>query len=194
MIRLIARVAASGLVVALLGLLAWSLFHPSSGAKLVGKVASGAHPVAPQFRGKVIWGRVGTWPTTLSKRAQQNELALSELRGSVTVMTFWASWCNPCALEADDLRAAAYRYEGRVAFLGINSNDLHTFSQAFLVKHAPPFPSVSDPGGRIAARYGVAQLPETYVIARNGRIIGHIAGPVDAASLQSLLSRALSRA
>jgi cytochrome c biogenesis protein CcmG/thiol:disulfide interchange protein DsbE len=193
MIKLASRLAASGLVVALLGLLTWSLLHPSDGSKLVRKVASGARPIAPAFHGKVIWNRVDTWPTSLSRRGQQKQLALSELRGSIVVLNFWASWCHPCNQEAKDLSAAAYRYRGKVAFIGINPNDLRSFSQAFLTKYALPFPSVSDPGGRIATQFGVTQVPETYFIAANGRIIGHIAGPVTAASVQSVLAPALSR-
>jgi thioredoxin-like negative regulator of GroEL len=116
------------------------------------------------------------------------------LRGSIVVLNFWASWCHPCNREAKDLRAAAFRYRGRVPFLGMNPNDLRSFSQAFLTKYALPFPSVSDPGGQISARYGVSQIPETYVIARNGRIIGHIAGPVTGKSIRAMLTPALSRA
>jgi cytochrome c biogenesis protein CcmG/thiol:disulfide interchange protein DsbE len=111
----------------------------------------------------------------------------------VVVLNFWASWCLPCKDEAPDLAAAARQYTGRVVFLGVNPNDFKSDARHFLTKYKVDFPSIADPGAEIAGGFGIVQIPETYVLAPNGKIVAHIAGPASTASLAEAIETGLAR-
>jgi cytochrome c biogenesis protein CcmG, thiol:disulfide interchange protein DsbE len=91
--------------------------------------------------------------------------------GKPVVVNFWASWCGPCADEAPVLEAAARREGRRVAFVGVNVQDLDGDAQAFLRKYAVSYPNGSGNAGPISIQYGMRGVPETYFIAPDGTLI-----------------------
>jgi thiol-disulfide isomerase/thioredoxin len=105
---------------------------------------------------------------------------LTEHAGDVVVVNFWASWCGPCRVEADDLEETyqATRDDG-VTFVGINTRDERDAARQFLVGRAT-YPSVFDPEGRLALGFAVppTSIPSTVVIDRQGRIALVIPGAV----------------
>jgi cytochrome c biogenesis protein CcmG/thiol:disulfide interchange protein DsbE len=92
-------------------------------------------------------------------------------RGKPVVVNFWASWCGPCADEAPVLQDAARRYGDRVAFVGVNVQDVDSDAQAFLRKYAISYPNGSNNAGPISIQYGMRGVPETYFIAPDGRLV-----------------------
>lgn len=98
-------------------------------------------------------------------------IRLSDLRGKVVFLNFWASWCPPCRAEARTLEAAwrKYREQGAV-FVGVNIQDKEESARAFLEEFGITYPNGIDRGARIAIEYGVWGLPETFFIDRDGRI------------------------
>ena len=91
--------------------------------------------------------------------------------GRPVVVNFWASWCGPCADEAPVLQDAARRYGDRVAFIGVNVQDVDADAQAFIRKYGVSYPNGSGDAGPISIKYGMRGVPETYFIAPDGRLI-----------------------
>jgi len=108
---------------------------------------------------------------------------LSDLRGKVVVLNFWASWCPPCVEEAPSLnRLQSYLEPRNALVLGVAADeDTYAFSK-FLVDQAVTFPTYRDPGTKdrispIALAYGTSMIPETYIINRHGKIARKVIGP-----------------
>jgi cytochrome c biogenesis protein CcmG/thiol:disulfide interchange protein DsbE len=98
------------------------------------------------------------------------EYRLSDLRGKVVLLNFWASWCKPCEQEAADLEAAWRYYQPRqdVVFLGIAWTDTEKKSLGYLEKFDITYPNGPDLGTRISQAYRTTGVPETYIIDKNG--------------------------
>jgi cytochrome c biogenesis protein CcmG, thiol:disulfide interchange protein DsbE len=120
-------------------------------------------------------------------------ISLASFRGKPLVVNFWASWCVPCQAEHPVLVAAA-RSNPDVAFLGIVYEDEVPRAQAFLDALGSSYPSLLDPQGKAAIAYGVAGVPETYFVDRNGRIVAKYAAPLTIDVLAQGLAMARSGA
>jgi len=105
---------------------------------------------------------------------------LSDLRGHVVVLNFWASWCPPCVEETpslNELQAAIAPQGGTV--LGISIDEDPAAYEKFLQDQHVTFPTFDDQSGKTPGIYGTSMYPETYVINRDGRIARKIVGPQD---------------
>lgn len=105
---------------------------------------------------------------------------LSDLRGKVVLLNFWASWCQPCVDEAASLDALQKKIAplgGTV--LGVSVDDDPAAYQKFLQTYNVDFPTYRDPSKEISLSYGTTMYPETYIIDRDGKIDSKIIGPQD---------------
>lgn len=153
------------------------------------------------------WGKAAIWTaviavlaivamrmdTTTQGRVQIGELApdftlytfdgevitLSELRGKVVLINFWASWCNPCEDEAPWLQTAWEYYEpsGEVMFLGIDWTDTDSEAAAYLEKFQITYPNGPDLRTAISQDYRTNGVPETYIVDREGVLREVLIGP-----------------
>ena len=109
-------------------------------------------------------------------------LDVSDLRGSVVVLNFWASWCAPCRAEAQTLNEVAARTAADgVRFVGVNVKDERSPAQAFERNQSVTYPSLHDQPGRLLLQFrGVVPQtpPTTLVLDRQGRIAAFFAGEV----------------
>ena len=124
-----------------------------------------------------------------------DSVRLSALRGDVVVLNFYASWCLACREEHQTLAEVASRYVGTdVHFAGVLYNDAPSSALRWLAEIGPlPYPSLDDPGSRVAIDYGLYGVPETFFIGRDGRVALKHVGPITASVLVSEIE-ALRRA
>jgi cytochrome c biogenesis protein CcmG, thiol:disulfide interchange protein DsbE len=95
---------------------------------------------------------------------------LSDLRGKVVVLNFWASWCKPCEQEAADLQQVWSEYEptGQVVFLGVDYVDTEPEARVYMQKFGINFPNGPDLATKISQEFRTTGVPETYFIDQNG--------------------------
>lgn len=113
------------------------------------------------------------------------------LRGHPIVVNQWASWCGPCRHEFPFFAALARRYDGRVAFLGVNSQDNDDSARSFLKRYPVPFPHFADPDGDIARVFrGGRAFPTTAFYAADGKLVyTHVGGYATEAKLDADIRR-----
>ena len=165
-------IALAGLA-GLLALLVWSVVHQQH--------APGVGSMAPAF--------------TLRRLDGPGTVSLASYRGKPVVLNFWASWCEPCKSEAAVLERdwATYRNHG-VVFLGVDYHDLNSDARRFVSVHALTFPMLQDGSGSVTGRYGISQVPETYVLNRQGRVVAHLRGPITDPGFAGQFQTAISKA
>ena len=105
---------------------------------------------------------------------------LSDLKGKVVLLNFWATWCPPCVDEAPSLNALQKRIAplgGTV--LGVSVDDDQEAYQEFIKHYELSFPTFRDTTKQIPLMYGTTMYPDTYVIDRHGKLDRKIVGPQD---------------
>jgi cytochrome c biogenesis protein CcmG/thiol:disulfide interchange protein DsbE len=114
-------------------------------------------------------------------------VTLSQLRGKVVVLNFWATWCPPCVEEMPSLVQMQKMVQSKgVIVLAVSEDDDADAYHKFLKEHGVDLLTVRDPGqqdekgvANVAARYGTFKFPETYIIDRNGIIQRKFIGVID---------------
>jgi cytochrome c biogenesis protein CcmG/thiol:disulfide interchange protein DsbE len=97
---------------------------------------------------------------------------IGSLRGYPVVVNQWASWCGPCRYEFPFFQHLARRYQGRVAFIGVDSKDARSDASGFLKQLPIPYPSYFDPDASIARFFrGGFAWPTTAFFNRDGHVI-----------------------
>src|SRR4030065_596044 len=150
------QIIAFALVIGLLSLLAFGLVKANHGPREKG--------MAPDFTITGFDGRTVT---------------LSELRGQVVIVNFWASWCPPCREEAAYLEQTWRKYKDRgVVFIGVDYVDTEVEALAYIQEFDITYLNGPDLKTRISQAYNIQGVPETFFIAKNGELRGMHIGPL----------------
>jgi len=124
------------------------------------------------------------------------EVKLSDLKGRVVLVNFWASWCQPCRTEAVDLESAwrSYSEKGQVVFLGVDYVDTEPEARSYMSDFNISYPNGPDMGTRISQIFNRnLGVPETYVIDQEGMLRFIQIGPFQSvAEIQSVVDPLLS--
>lgn len=159
-------IAALAMVFGLVALLVYGVVAGGSDDSIDRAVQNGERPAAPVRSGLAIGGR--------------EQVSIAKFRGDVVALNFWASWCKPCEEEAPALERAYRKYRDRdFVVLGAAMDDLTKNVLEFKRKYGityPLFRYTSDDAGR---DFGTRQLPETFVIDRDGSVVAVYRGAVD---------------
>lgn len=122
-------------------------------------------------------------------------LTLSELRGKVIMLDFWASWCPPCREEAPTLSQVYREFQGQaVEFIGIDIWDRPNDARVYVDLFDVPYPNSIDSQGIVAIDYGVKGIPEKIFIDPDGVISKKFVGPINADNLRATLNALLEGA
>ncbi len=122
------------------------------------------------------------------------EFRLSQARGQVVLLNFWASWCAPCRVEAPDLEAVWQRYKDRgVLVVGLAWSDTEREALKFINEFGQTYLNGPDLGTRAGQAYRIRAVPETYLIDQNGVLVWFKKGPTDLAEMQSQIEPLLTR-
>src|SRR3990172_4139606 len=118
-----------------------------------------------------------------------------DMTGKVVLVNFWASWCKPCEQEAEALQTAweMYSDRGDVLFLGVDYVDTEKEALAYLERFQITYPNGPDLRTRISQSFRTRGVPETYVIAADGRIDSVKIGPYSSlAEIEAAIESALA--
>jgi thiol-disulfide isomerase/thioredoxin len=142
----------------------------------------------------------GATPPMELKDLSGNVRKLSEWRGKVLVVNFWATWCEPCIEEMPSLHKLGQRHAARgLDVMGVNLAEGEARIQSFMKKTGVDMTVLLDRDGVAKTDWKVRGVPATYVIGRDGRIKFTIVGQVDFADpavekkITALLSPSKSR-
>ena len=129
-----------------------------------------------------------TVPNLEFTRLNGEKARLTDYKGRVILLNFWASWCAPCIKEFPSMVTLVKQNQGKVVLVAISLDDSMADIQKFIRKHSGQTLSQNDPDVIIAwdqtqsiAResFSVIKLPETIIIDKNSKMVSKIVGAVD---------------
>ncbi|MBJ7347942.1 MAG: TlpA family protein disulfide reductase [Thermoleophilaceae bacterium] len=151
-------IAALALIVAVFALLIYGVAHSGGNKAIESAIASGKPATAPVRVGKMVGARGNT--------------SLADYRGKVVAFNLWASWCEPCRVEAPALERAwkKYRNQGFVV-LGGDVDDLTSDALAFKREFGLTYPLMRYSNTNSKHDWGSTGLPETFIVDRQGKVV-----------------------
>jgi len=147
--------------VAVVGLLTYGLVKKSNSSLALGQVVPGATTSLPDLDGK-------------------GSGSVADYRGRWVLVNVWASWCPPCQSESPDLEHYYDANRGKdFTVLGVDTNDLSTDGLNFVKRHDITYPQLHDGNGDFAENdLKTTGVPESFLVAPNGKLVLHSLGPV----------------
>lgn len=132
------------------------------------------------------------------------EHTLSDYKGKVVFLNFWATWCGPCRMEMPDIQALYEEY-------GKNSEDLVVLGVAmpksekrkstqegtqedvaeFLANNGYTYPTVMDLDGAAEAAYGISAFPTTFMIDKEGNVFGYVPGALTKEIMEDIIQQTM---
>lgn len=157
------------IVVAYLGYKGQSRIDAEAGAAATTQKMIQLKEPLPEFSGKTLDGK---------------EIQLSQFKGKVVVVNFWASWCGPCIEEVPSLIKLLKAFPNDLELIAIsgdsNQADIDSFMKSFPeMKSLPNIHIVWDADKGLAQKYQIFRLPESFLLNKDLRLIKKISGTID---------------
>lgn len=131
-----------------------------------------------------------------------NEHTLSNYKGKVVFLNFWATWCGPCKQEMPDIQKLYEEYgenESDVVILGIANPKTEEYPTnqdvsieeitTFMNENGYTYPVVMDTTGEFFAKYGISAFPTTFMIDVDGNVYGYVSGALTEDMMRSIISQ-----
>ena len=115
---------------------------------------------------------------------------LRTLAGTPVLINFFASWCAPCVAEMPDLETVHREYDGRVAFLGIDTQEQAADGRKLVDKTGITYPVGLDPDGQLFTSFGGLGMPTTVLLRADGTVADVHSGALTAATLRTMIDKA----
>jgi thiol-disulfide isomerase/thioredoxin len=141
-------------------------------------------------------GKVGTFaPDFTLPTLDGRDVTLSSLRGKPVVLTFFASWCNPCEKDMPALQRLQDDNRDRLAVIGVNFKDFREDTRQFVERLGVGFPALIENSttNPVAVRYDVHAMPDTVFIDADGVVRDRLFGETSLDDLEAATNRLLQR-
>lgn len=147
---------------------------------LVGEgVASAEDPLFAAMRVMHVSGEIPA-PAFALPTPDGRTIDLAGLRGKVVLLNFWATWCPPCREEMPSMERLHQEFKDQgLVVLAVNVQESPKRVVLFMRGFQLSFPTVLDADTTVTARYQVRGLPATFLIDRQGRLVGQVIGARD---------------
>ena len=129
-----------------------------------------------------------TAPDFVSENLRGGNTGLADYRGKLVLLNFWATWCMPCRAEMPGMEKLWQRYKEQgfvVAAVSVDEGSrgrIETFSKLLDLS----FPILLDPESKVSDLYKVSNMPTSFLIDGNGKIISRIVGTEEWASAEAV--------
>lgn len=130
-------------------------------------------------------------PDFVLTTTDEKEIALSDYRGKVVLINFWATWCPPCRAEMPDIRDAALAHPDDFIVLAINNGESAETAKNFARLFNLQFPILLDYDGAVARKYNVQGMPTSFFIDRAGIVRAATMGAMSRAYIQAQIEALL---
>ena len=134
-----------------------------------------------------------------------NTHTLSDYKGKVVFLNFWATWCGPCQSEMPEIQQLYEEHglnEEDLVVLGVanpvtdeapgNADKSREEVEAFLSDNGYTFPVVMDETGQVLADYGISAFPTTFMIDAEGNLFGYVAGAIDLEIMEDIVQQTMT--
>lgn len=144
------------------------------------ETAEGASEETKSFFSYMPLKEGDTAPDFTASLADDSEFTLSEQKGKVVLLNFWATWCGPCVREMPAFEKLHGEYGEDIAILAVNSMEAEDIVDSFIGENGYTFPIAYDTEGTVGAMYPTQGIPYTLVIDADGIIRNIYVGAADA--------------
>ncbi len=150
-------------------------------------VSSSSSRPSSEWVNSVVAGEVA--PDFQLEDTTGNKVSLSDLRGKIVLVNFWATWCPPCIEEMPSMERLNEVMAGDdFVMLAVNAEENgRSVVPAFLEKTPYTFPILYDDKGVVQKLYGVFKFPESFIIRKDGTVAEKIIGPLNWSSPETIV-------
>lgn len=127
---------------------------------------------------------------------------LSEYKGKVIFLNFWATWCGPCRNEMPDIQKLYEEYSAQgedaevvilgIAGPGIGQEGTREEIAGFMEENGYTYPVLMDETGELFSQYGISAFPTTFMIDRDGNVYGYVPGQMTEDIMRSIIEQTLN--
>ena len=152
-------------------------------------VLGSGQPASQRVTDSPLLGRLA--PPVQGTTLEGDTFDLAELRGRWAVVNFFATWCVPCRVEHPELVAFEEQHAplGDAAIVSVLYDDDPDEALQFFEERGGSWPVIIDPEGAIGVAYGVARVPETFLVAPDGTVVQRLVGGVTNEQLSGLIDQ-----
>lgn len=145
-------------------------------------------PATERKTNSALIGRIA--PATAGTTLDGGSFSIDDARGRWVFVNFFASWCVPCKVEHPELMAFddEHRAADDAVLVSVTFDNKVSDARKFFADRGGSWPVIDDPENSIGVAYGVAQVPETFVIAPNGTVVQRFAGAVTKKDLDRVIA------